>query len=149
MTPLLLALPFADPAPASLGPGSPSVVPSFVEGRTGLLPAPTLARDPWERAWGPGSPFSHGPDGPDDVPEDGYGFKASKKDSKKLLWVGLSSMAVGGLVAASARSQSFTMREAQTLSELNAAYDKQRKLAYTSYSFLGAGALCMILEIPF
>ncbi len=149
MTPLLLALQVCDPALAAPGPVNPSTLTSFAGGMPGLLPAPTLAQDPWKTAWGPGSPFSHGPDGPDDVPEDGYGFKASKKDSKKLLWAGLSSMAVGGLVAASARSQSFTMREAQTLSELNAAYDKQRKLAYTSYGFLGAGALFMILEIPF
>lgn len=114
-----------------------------------LFPAPQLAQDPWQRRWAPVSGWSHGPDGPDDVPEDGYGFKASKKDNKGLLWAGLGAMAVGGITAASARSQSFAMRDAQTLAELDAAYDKQRKLAYASYGFLGAGALCMILEIPF
>lgn len=126
-----------------------------------LRPAPVLAPAPWQRRWattGGGAPswsqswsqsWDHGPDGPDDVPEDGYGFKASKKDNKGFLWAGMSALAVGGITAASARSQSFAMREAQTLSELDAAYAKQRKLAYTSYGFLGAGALCMILEIPF
>lgn len=120
-----------------------------------LRPAPVLAQTPWQPRWAPigGGPWSqswsHGPDGPDDVPEDGYGFKASKKDNKGFLWAGMSALAVGGIAAASARTQTFNMREAQTLSELDAAYDKQRKLAYTSYGFLGAGALCMILEIPF
>ena len=114
-----------------------------------LLPAPVLAQDPWQRPWAKVSGWSHGPDGPDDVPDDGYGFKASNQDNKGWLWAGMGALAVGGLTAASARSQSFTMREAQTLSELDAAYEKQRKLAYASYGFLGAGALCMVLEIPF
>lgn len=140
---------------------APAVPATRSFGSLDLLPVPVLAQDPWQRRWAPVSGWSqgaslgtsrgwsHGPDGPDDVPEDGYGFKASKKDKKGLLWAGMGAMAVGGIAAASARSQSFVMREAQTLSDLDASYEKQRKLAYASYGFLGAGALCMILEIPF
>ena len=140
MLSLLLATSFSSASAAAAPPGLASMV---------LLPAPVLAQDPWHRPWAHVSGWSHGPDGPDDVPEDGYGFKASNTDNKGWLWAGMGALAVGGLTAASARNQTFTMRDAQTLSELDAAYEKQRKLAYTSYGFLGAGALCMVLEIPF
>ena len=140
MLSLLLATNVSSASVAAAPPGLASMLP---------LPAPVLAQDPWQRPWAKVSGWSHGPDGPDDVPEDGYGFKASNQDNKGWLWAGMGALAVGGLTAASARSQSFTMREAQTLSELDAAYEKQRKLAYASYGFLGAGALCMVLEIPF
>ena len=130
MTPVLLAL--------QLGAAPMPVTPA-------LRPPPTLApyAAPTTSVW------RHGPDGPDDVPEDGYEFKASKKSSKKLLWAGMGAMAIAGLTASAARNQSYTMREAQTMSELDAAYLKQQRLAYTTYGLLGAGALCMVLEIPF
>lgn len=133
MHPALLALQLSQPLPVEMG------------------PAPTLGdfgRSPLTRPV-PTWVMRHGPDGPDDVPEDGYEFKPSKSDKPTFMWIGLGAVAISGLTAANARSQSYVMREATTMAELDAAYTHQKRMAYATYGLLGAGALCMILEVPF
>lgn len=115
---------------------------------TQQLNRPVL-HEPPPVTWHAGLVLPHGPDEPDDIPEDGYEFKATSGERPVLLLAGLGTLAAGSVTAAAARSQRFKMERATTLPELDQAYDTQKKLAYVSYTLWGAAGVLFILEIPF
>ena len=92
-------------------------------------------------------PYRHGPDGPGEMPDEGYGFKEEKGNG--LGWVGLGLLGGAGISALAMRSSKVEMESATTVPELEDAYTKNKRRGYTTYSLLGGSALFFGLALAF
>ncbi len=99
-------------------------------------------------AFAPGQlPLRHGPEGPGEMPDEGYGFKDDKGNG--LGWVGLGLLGGAGITALTMNSAKVEMEDASTLSELEDAYTKNKRRGYTTYSLLGGSALFFTFALVF
>ncbi len=92
-------------------------------------------------------PLRHGPDGPGEMPDEGYGFKEDKGNG--LGWVGLGLLGGAGITALTMNSAKNEMEDATTLAELDEAYTKNRRRGIATYSLLGGSALFFTLAVAF
>ena len=89
----------------------------------------------------------HGPEGPGEIPDDGYGYE--RGEATGLGWLALGFAAGAGGTSLAMRNAKLEMQDATCQRDLDEAYTKNRRRGYATYTLLGLSATSITLAVVF
>jgi len=88
----------------------------------------------------------HGPDGPGEIPDEGYEYE---EPGNGMGYVGLGLLAVAGGTAIGMRQSKLAMENATCRTDLDDAYTQNKRRGWATYGALGGAALSFTAAVVF